>query len=330
MTIQEVRHLCNLGNVEDSLVSLQSAYRQMLFSLGMPKAEEGYQRCVARMIDQFIAIRKNCFITDEQFATILDKIAEHLELHQDIKNGKKDRDVAIADVKEPLNSKGEENGFFATGLLIPKDLDSLPVLSTANTLFKAPRTIDLRDYCTETTNQGNRPWCAAHAAASFASNISWRRYGNPQYFNQEHIFKFAKKIDGSPNDSGTTLNAALEYFLSEGNFDKSLCTVKILRFYYQIKYAIHKFGCCLLGLNISEEWYSCSVTKSTISNPNYPLIGGHAVLCCGYNEDGVIIQNSWGQDWGSYGFALITWDELIREFIYGAVIENCLYSIKMN
>ena len=99
----------------------------------------------------------------------------------------------------------------------------------------------------------------------------------------------------------------------------------------EVKYAIHKFGVMLAGLNITEEWYLCGPNKTSVTGKTHRTsMGGHAVLICGYNKDGVIIHNSWGEAWGSYGFALITWDEFVREFIYGATLSNCLNGMRMN
>lgn len=37
--------------------------------------------------------------------------------------------------------------------------------------------------------------------------------------------------------------------------------------------------------------------------------GGHAIALVGYNERGFLIQNSWGTRWGTYGLALLTYDD---------------------
>lgn len=38
---------------------------------------------------------------------------------------------------------------------------------------------------------------------------------------------------------------------------------------------------------------------------------GHAFVFVGYNERGFLIQNSWGPEWGSHGYALLTYDDWI-------------------
>lgn len=215
-------------------------------------------------------------------------------------------------------------------MLEPPSIGTLLGLSIKGERFLAPSTIDLRDYCVKTSDQGKLPWCAAYAAAGFASNILWRKLDFPPKIEPQPIYEYAKKIDGNPKSDGTSLDAVLSALLEFGYFDKSKCDIRILRNQEQVKYAIHKFGCCLLGMMVSNEWYYCNSKKSTISGKTQKtLLGGHAVLACGYTREGIIIQNSWSPDWASYGFALITWDEFDREFVYGAVLDNCLYDTKM-
>ena len=91
-----------------------------------------------------------------------------------------------------------------------------------------------------------------------------------------------------------------------------------------IKYAIHKFGCCLLGFLITQEWYNVTFDNSEIKGIDSPILGGHAVLACGYNKFGVIIQNSWGEGWGEYGYAIVSWDAVRKYLQYGAVLTRSL------
>lgn len=42
-------------------------------------------------------------------------------------------------------------------------------------------------------------------------------------------------------------------------------------------------------------------------------IGYHCICAIGYNDDGIIIQNSWGENWGYKGLAVIPWDYPVEE-----------------
>jgi hypothetical protein len=39
---------------------------------------------------------------------------------------------------------------------------------------------------------------------------------------------------------------------------------------------------------------------------------GHAFAMIGYNERGFLIQNSWGTEWGSHGYAILSYDDWLR------------------
>jgi hypothetical protein len=319
----------NLYN-PDWILKLNDIYAALIQLEGKEAATKKYNEAIHNRVVEIMGL----------YASHVVPLSSCMEAIQNIK------DNTWAEGTNDLSSnsihKGEDEAIetalggtaqYKTGdLIIPRDIDELPILSVNMQTFKAPNTIDLRDYCIKTDDQKSNPWCAAYAAAGFASNINWRKHDTITEYNKESIYKTAKQIDGTdPTTEGTTLTAVLEVLLMKGIFDSGKCQTKVIRNINQIKYAIHKFGCCLLGVMVTKEWYKCNKNKSTISGKyDKEKMGGHAVLCCGYNQDGIIIQNSWGGNWGSYGFALITWDEVERSFCYGAVLNNCLYDTKMN
>lgn len=213
---------------------------------------------------------------------------------------------------------------------MPKGFSHLPTLS-ASRQFMAPSRVDLRDFCTRTEDQGCKPWCAAYAAAQWAENIKWRVKDYPEDIDPEPIYRYAKSVDGDTNGDGTTLTAVLEALLEKGVFSSSACRIRVLKpNRLSFKYALHKFGCCLGGFNISSQWWGVTKDAPVIGTDGVPNQGGHAVLCCGYDKQGVWIQNSWGVGWGEYGFAKILWDEFDRECMYGAVLDNCLNGLVVN
>ena len=245
--------------------------------------------------------------------------------------------LSITDTSDKSNSDAHllMKMFPVGGCIVPTDIDQLPSLSLPNHKFQAPKTVDLRDYCTPPTNQGQLPRCAGHAAVSFAENVLWRKNDYYEDISPDKIYLEAKKIDGNPNGDGTTLTAVMNVLLNLGYFDKNICSIKVIKNYddyeNKLKYAIHKFGCLLVALNISEEFYYINKNTATITGTkNTNKLGGHALCCCGMFPDGIIIQNSWGGTWGKHGFALVTWEALKSQFLYATVLENCLDGMKMN
>lgn len=212
-------------------------------------------------------------------------------------------------------------------LLKPKNLNKFPLFRASPEGFTAPRTVDLRDYCPPTENQKDTPWCAAFSTSHWMSNIKWRITDRLPLYNAEDIYKKAKQIDGFPDQDGTTLTATLQVVRDEMKMFDPSCEIQT--FYgpdgvESIKYAIHKFGCCLLGFLITQEWYNVTFDNSEIKGIDSTILGGHAVLACGYNKFGVIIQNSWGEGWGEYGYAIVSWDAVRKYLQYGAVLTRSL------
>jgi hypothetical protein len=41
-------------------------------------------------------------------------------------------------------------------------------------------------------------------------------------------------------------------------------------------------------------------------------VEGHAFVIVGYTENGFLVQNSWGEEWGTYGLAVLTYDDWMR------------------
>jgi hypothetical protein len=52
------------------------------------------------------------------------------------------------------------------------------------------------------------------------------------------------------------------------------------------------------------------VAIQAVAQPKDP--GGHAFALVGYNERGFVVQNSWGPDWGSKGFALLPYADWVN------------------
>lgn len=216
----------------------------------------------------------------------------------------------------------------AVGLRVPDNLEKLPALR-ASSKFVAPTVVNSMGLCTITEDQGSTSKCAAYATTSFAENILWRKTHAPQQLDYDKVYAEAKKLDGDTS-AGTTLNHAFQALLKvyPDIFDKS-CKIKTITCFggdlEDIKFALHKYGCMVGGFNITRDWYDCDKScKGWIPSTGAKSVGGHAVLICGYNQNGLQIQNSWGESFGDYGFATLRWSDVQKQFMYGAVLQGCL------
>lgn len=103
-----------------------------------------------------------------------------------------------------------------------------------------------------------------------------------------------------PKGDGMQIRDALKILKKDSN-NKYLKYYR-LRSWLQIKWSLIANGPCILALPVrsmnNEFWRG-----------NEDL-GGHAVCCVGYDEDGFIIQNSWGSGWGFGGLTKLPYDQM--------------------
>lgn len=215
------------------------------------------------------------------------------------------------------------------GLKVPERLAKADRLKFGARI-ECPPELLLDGYCTAVEDQGSKPYCAAYSASNFAESVLWRKKGYPVAIDPDPLYLHAKTIDGDPTGDGTYLECTLEALLAKGYFDKGLCRVKTFggsRFFSgdglaSVKNAIHRYGCCIAGFQITGEWFDPKggVIRGNVKSPE----GGHAVTLVGYDRDGVLILNSWGESYAHKGFVYITNKAFNEQFMYGAVLTHCL------
>lgn len=221
----------------------------------------------------------------------------------------------------------------AGGLIVPEEIRSaLPMVSASDNIH-TPLSLDCVDMCLPAKDQGKNPWCAAFGAASYLESILFRKTHVPKAVDPTWIYQYAKKVDGMPNEDGTTLQAVLEALLAHKCFGDNKCQIKILRTRQQVMMALHQQQACLLGLNVTKEWYACNEKKTAIyaqKGCDTTQVGGHCVLCVGARRrHGIVVRNSWGDKWGYYGSAIISFAEFDRQFLYGAAVDGVLDGMRL-
>jgi len=187
--------------------------------------------------------------------------------------------------------------------------------------FLAPRKIDSRDMLLTSSNQGQTPHCVGYSTAGYCEFIHWKIQHYPEQIDGDAIYAEAKKLDGSPNINGTWpkfgVEAAINLNLIKGKGKYIPSTRK------DIQFALHQYGVCIAGLMITTEWNQVEKKTGMIIDLGNQAVkrGGHAILLCGYDDQGVYIQNSWGTEWGLYGFGMLRWSQFDKQFMNGMVIE---------
>ena len=77
--------------------------------------------------------------------------------------------------------------------------------------------------------------------------------------------------------------------------------------------AINEVGAIYVSSDVHKGWDQVPEKARSLPvipwKPKTKPDGGHAYALVGYDAHGFIIQNSWGPDWGYYGFALLTYSD---------------------
>jgi hypothetical protein len=84
--------------------------------------------------------------------------------------------------------------------------------------------------------------------------------------------------------------------------------------------AIHEIGAIYVSASVHEGWDRVEKGGFPGRHADVPAIdwpkdddtGGHAFALIGYNENGFIVQNSWGTAWGAAGFAVLPYEDWVQ------------------
>ena len=209
--------------------------------------------------------------------------------------------------------------FKAGGLIIEPPPLSLTIEKGDN--FIAPRKIDHRDLCIETNNQGNTSECTGYSTAGYIEIKHWQKRHFPKQYDASLIYKGAKAIDNFKGN-GSWVKYTVQSAINSGMIKGDIKYINNTR--QDLKFAILEYWACIGCFIITNEWNRVYVRDGRISDlhGDCHTIGGHAVLICGFDQEGVYIQNSWGPEWGIFGFGLLPWELFDKQFMSGVVIDN--------
>ena len=191
---------------------------------------------------------------------------------------------------------------------IPSKLDGTELEFNEQKEMKIPETYSYKKYLPSVINQGNRPICVP---CSISAYINW----------DENLEKGVTKTDNKVNlneiyknrtndsDDGMSFKDAL-HFLRHTGVDTNGGVYKIKRYAKVgaciiLKQALIMNGPCIGGLPVYDStrdnfWDKYSGDK---------FQGGHAISIVGYNKEGFIIRNSWGDVFGDDGYTILPYED---------------------
>jgi len=184
-------------------------------------------------------------------------------------------------------------------------------------------------------NQGFVPSCVAHALSLLKTYQEHKERGIMQLYSTDFIY-WNRKPD-QYQGQGMFIREALSNLCRDGtppkealpgNYDyvpgyaSTYLTYKIRELArpqviskYAVCYSddevcdcIYANGPVVLGVGVYDSFDILIGWKAPEPKPTEQRNGLHAIVAIGYNSEGIIIQNSWGEYWGKGGLALLPYN----------------------
>ena len=202
-------------------------------------------------------------------------------------------------------------------------------LSTTDRDF--PETLDLRPDLMPVRNQGSQGTCFAQSSACMKEWQERKNYGFDGYFSPQFMYnqRDNKYDHDQNNDEGMYGRNVMRLLKNIGMceekdypygkiehkdkipaklFEKA--KVNVIKSYARI----HEIDDLKLSLKRNGPALICFPVfnytgQMWIKREGDSYSGGHAMTVVGYNEDGFIIRNSWGQSWNGDGYTIYKYED---------------------
>ena len=219
-----------------------------------------------------------------------------------------------------------------------------------------PSSIDLRAFCPPIYDQGQIGSCTANAAAALLEYNLRRAYGKDAPTSRMFIYKCTRDLMMAKGDSGAYIRTTMgslalfgappeKYWsYSEGidrappafcySFASNYQAISYFRLDEKsvgipktekgdalaaVKEALAQGLPAMFGFQVFESINDAQDGRIPYPKRGEKIIGGHAVLCVGYDDaltigdkvGAFLIRNSWGEEWGEKGYGWLPYDYLL-------------------
>jgi len=205
-----------------------------------------------------------------------------------------------------------------------------------------PSSVDLRYLCPPVEDQGDLGSCTAHSAIGAMELLERKIYNTHTDLSRLFTYYVSRVLEGTVDyDSGATIRNSVKSLVKYGTPRESIWPYNIGNYKvnpstdcyteastlqavtYVALYSLDDIKTALygglpvdFGFNVYDSIYDTDLGVIPYPTPTEDLLGGHAVLAVGYDDDKVItnhrngstttgallIRNSWGTTWGEYGY----------------------------
>lgn len=248
--------------------------------------------------------------------------------------------------------------YTADHIAIAPQLDAMGVAQPED--LAVPASIDLRPYCSPVEDQGSLGSCTANAVVGLVEYFERRAHGKHVDGSRLFLYKVTRDLLHWKGDTGAYLRSTIgalamfgvppeEYWpYSVAKFDREPTafayafaqSFKAITYYRldaagttpsalltRIKANLAAGLPSVFGFTVySSIQQAASSGHIPYPSTNEKVIGGHAMLVVGYDDNlvikntingaitkgAVIVRNSWGPGWGDHGYGALPYDYVIN------------------
>ena len=213
-----------------------------------------------------------------------------------------------------------------------------------------PASVDLRQWCSPIEDQGQLGSCTAHAGVGMFEYYEIKACGHLTNGSRRFLYKATRKLGGFTGDSGAFLRNTMGAMALFGipperywpydiaKFDQeppAFCYAFAQNYQSLVYYRLDPPGTApkdlltaikthlagelpsMFGFSVYDSIYDAQGGEIPFPTANEQMVGGHAIVAVGYDDNkkiknqrpggktttgAFLIRNSWGKEWGDAGY----------------------------
>ena len=193
----------------------------------------------------------------------------------------------------------------------PSKIDGSEILFTADEGCNIPASYSYREYLPDVIDQGSLSICVPCTLSSY---LNWKINMEDGSNKDNSIDLFEIYNIRSNRSEGMTYKEALKYLRKSGvSCNNGKVSIKMygkVNTVDDLKFALVANGPCFGALPVYSG--DCDFWNKKVGQR---LKGYHAISLVGYDEEGIIIRNSWGKKFCDGGYTKIGYDD------FGKILE---------